>query len=163
MADSWITNWTVQLDDRTNDSEFFNNKDFQIREQSLEPDIQWAPSTQLTWKASYRLSVQKDQLSGSPFQSRNHNLSTELNWNKDSRTRLEQRFSYINVDFSGQANSPVGFAMLNGLQPGNNLIWNLNLNRQLGRNLQLQLSYEGRKTGTARVVHVGRAQVSAIF
>jgi hypothetical protein len=67
------------------------------------------------------------------------------------------------VDFTGATNSPVGFAILNGLQRGENFLWNLNLNRQLSKNIQLSLSYEGRKTGTAGVVHVGRAQVAATF
>lgn len=163
IAESWISNWNFQFDQRSSDSEFFNNKDYQIAERSVQSEIQWAPGPQLTWKAGYRLSFQEDQLSTEPLEAQSHDLNTELSWNKDSRTRLQQRLSYINVDFTGQANSPVGFAMLNGLQPGHNLIWNLSINRQLGRNLQLQLSYEGRKTGTAQTVHVGRAQVSAIF
>ncbi|MEM6379329.1 MAG: hypothetical protein AAF705_14060, partial [Bacteroidota bacterium] len=84
-------------------------------------------------------------------------------WNQNVRTNLKLRFSYIRVDFSGMANSPVGFALLNGLQNGNNNLWNISLDRQLGRNLRLQLTYEGRKTGLAPVVHVGRAQVAALF
>ena len=74
--------------------------------------------------------------------------------------RLEK---YVNINFMGETNSPIGFAMLNGLQNGRNFLWNINLDRRLSKNVQLSLSYEGRKTGTARVVHVGRAQVAATF
>jgi hypothetical protein len=69
----------------------------------------------------------------------------------------------VEVKFDGSPNSPVGFAMLNGLQRGQNFLWNLSLDRQLARNIQLRISYEGRKTGEARVVHTGRAQVAANF
>jgi hypothetical protein len=67
------------------------------------------------------------------------------------------------VDFDGPANSPVGFAILNGLQDGRNFLWSLTLDQQLAKNIQLRLSYEGRKTGEANVVHTGRAQVAANF
>jgi hypothetical protein len=54
--------------------------------------------------------------------------------------------------------------MLEGLQNGKNLLWNLTLDRQLSKTIQLNLTYEGRRTGTtARVVHIGRAQVRAVF
>jgi hypothetical protein len=69
----------------------------------------------------------------------------------------------VDIKLEGQANSPVGFALLNGLQPGRNWLWNISATRQLGTLLQLTLSYEGRQTGEAPTVHVGRAQVTAIF
>lgn len=162
-AENWISNLALELNDRSSDSEFFDNKDFRIVEQAMEPKVSWLPAPTFSLEAHYRLSNQEDQLRSEAFRSRFHKTGLELSWNKDARTSLQQSFSYIHVDFSGQANTPLGFAMLNGLQPGNNLIWNLGLNRQLGQNLQLQLSYEGRKTGMASMVHLGRAQVSAIF
>ena len=53
--------------------------------------------------------------------------------------------------------------MLEGLQDGKNYLWSLNLDRQLSKTVQMSLNYEGRKTGDNRVVHVGRAQVRAVF
>jgi len=53
--------------------------------------------------------------------------------------------------------------MLNGLQNGRNLLWDVTFDRQLAKNIQINLSYEGRKTGLAKVVHTGRAQVVANF
>ena len=76
---------------------------------------------------------------------------------------LRLNFSYINVNFSGNSNTPVGFAILNGLQRGQNFLWQLNLDRQLSNNLQMSVGYEGRKTGQARIIHVGRAQITALF
>ena len=162
-AESWLSNLAFEINERASDSEFFDNKDFQIVEQAVEPKISWLPLPAFSLEARYRWSNQEDQLRSEDFRSRSHDLGMELTWNKGTRTSLQNRLSYVNIDFTGQPNSPVGFAILNGLQPGNNLIWNLSLNRQLGNNLQLQLSYEGRKTGVAPVVHVGRAQISAIF
>nr|MBP8754577.1 hypothetical protein [Chitinophagales bacterium] len=73
------------------------------------------------------------------------------------------RFSFVKNAFVGEEDSPVGYAMLAGLRNGNNILWNLNFDRRLSQILQLTISYEGRKTGTAAIVHVARFQLRAIF
>ncbi len=70
--------------------------------------------------------------------------------------RVDQRFV-------GDPNSPVGFALLEGLRPGQSWIWNLTTDQQLGRSLQLSLRYDGRQLGGGRVVHTGQAQLQAVF
>ena len=90
-------------------------------------------------------------------------LNVEMTYNQTTTTAIRAKVSYINVNFSGQPNSPVGFVMLQGLQNGQNFLWNIGLDRQLGKNIQLRLNYEGRKTGTTRVIHIGRAQLTALF
>jgi hypothetical protein len=94
---------------------------------------------------------------------RQHELGAELTYTPAGNTAVRSKFSWIEVDFNGKPNSPVGFAILNGLQPGRNLLWNISVDRQIARNLQLRFSYEGRKTGVNQPVHVGRMQVSALF
>ena len=69
----------------------------------------------------------------------------------------------MDIQFDGEANSPVGFAFLQCLQNGKNYLWNLTLDRQVARNIRVGITYEGRKTGIAKVVHVGRAQVGMVF
>ncbi len=53
--------------------------------------------------------------------------------------------------------------MLEGLENGNNILWNLNFDRKLSQILELTISYEGRKTVSADVVHIGRLQMRAVF
>ncbi|GAB5555466.1 MAG: hypothetical protein Sapg2KO_50570 [Saprospiraceae bacterium] len=163
LGAAWVANLTAQLDRQENDSQFFDNKDYKINTESIEPDFSWIPNRNFSLKFNYQFAFKKNTLETGGETSRNQELGSELSWNQNVRTNLKARFSYIRVDFSGIANSPVGFALLNGLQNGNNTLWNLSLDRQLGRNLRLQLTYEGRKTGQAAVVHVGRAQVAALF
>jgi hypothetical protein len=76
---------------------------------------------------------------------------------------LRGKFSFIDVRYKGVKNIPVEFALLEGLQNGNNYLWQMSLEKTLKRNIQWNLSYEGRKTGIANIVHVGRAQVRANF
>jgi hypothetical protein len=76
---------------------------------------------------------------------------------------LRLKGTYADVQYTGAANSAVAFVMLEGLQNGKNFLWNLALDRQLSKSMQLSLQYEGRKTGINRVIHVARAQVRAVF
>jgi len=100
------------------------------------------------------------------------NWSAELIWNPTSKpnsqgfkaaTSLRLKGTFADVRYTGASNSAVAFAMLEGLQDGKNFLWNLTLDRQLSRSMQLSLNYEGRKTGENRVIHVARAQVRAVF
>jgi hypothetical protein len=53
--------------------------------------------------------------------------------------------------------------MLDGLLPGQNYLWNVDLTQRLSSFLELNFQYEGRKAGTSGVVHIGRAQIRALF
>ena len=93
----------------------------------------------------------------------NHDLNFEATFNNTSKSSLRLNLSFVKIDYDGERNSSIEFVMLNGLRDGNNYLWNLVFDRRLAKNIQLSFSYEGRKTGNANVVHVGRAQVRATF
>lgn len=80
-----------------------------------------------------------------------------------SATSVRGRCTYADVRYTGNPNTAVSYALLEGLQNGKNYLWSLQADRQLSKTMQLSIQYEGRKTGDNRVVHVGRAQVRAVF
>ncbi|MEL6988220.1 MAG: hypothetical protein AAGK97_10350 [Bacteroidota bacterium] len=67
------------------------------------------------------------------------------------------------MDYEDRGNSAVDFIILEGLKNGQNYLWSANFDQRLTDNIQLSISYNGRKTGSARVVHLGRAQIRATF
>lgn len=148
---------------RNNDSEFFNNKDYQIEFLKLAPKMTWLPHKNFRAILAYEYGDSQNTLLSGGETSINHDLNVEMTYNQTTSTSIRAKMSYITVNFSGEPNSPVGFSMLQGLQNGQNYLWNISLDRKLGKNIQLRLSYEGRKTGTANIIHVGRAQVAALF
>lgn len=159
--------WSIQAglksETRISDSEFFNNKDYRIANTVFDPQFTYQPSANLRFSFKYTFQNQKNQLPETGETSRQHDLKIETAFNKSVKMALRGSFSWVQIDFSGVENSPVGFAMLNGLKNGKNLLWNLGVDRQLAQNIRLNISYDGRKTGTNRLVHVGRVQVAAVF
>jgi hypothetical protein len=141
----------------------FDTKNFALQFWSFEPSVTWTPSKQFRWSFSGRYQVDQDQLRENGDEAISREIRTEVTYNRSVKTTLRGQVSLVGIEYSGNPSSPVGFAILNGLQPGRNVLWNLQLDQQLGKNLRLSLSYEGRQTGSARTVHVGRAQVAAVF
>ena len=92
-------------------------------------------------------------------------LGIELKYNKAQQSSLSAKFNFILFTYNGEANSSLSYEMLEGLQPGNNYTWNLTYQRTLANNIQLNLSYDGRKSESAagRIVHIGNVQVRAYF
>ncbi|MBS1935574.1 MAG: hypothetical protein JST96_16350, partial [Bacteroidetes bacterium] len=104
---------------------------------------------------------------GGYIKSNSSSLNTEVKYNILQSTSLLLKFTYSNITFdavsSNAINSPVGYVVLNGLLPGKNYLWNLDLTKKLGGNLELNIQYEGRKPGEGRTVHTGRASLRALL
>lgn len=92
-----------------------------------------------------------------------HELTAELNYNLLSTSSVRITISNINNLFEGDANSPAGFEMLQGLLPGSNQVWSLSLFRKLSNNLQLNFTYDGRAAANAPTIHTGRVQARLVF
>ncbi len=147
---------------RQADSEFFNQKDYKIRNYKVEPKFTYQHNKNFRIINSYKFQKGKNTIN---FQERIslHDINTEITFNQSSKTSIRSKFSFIAVDFIGENNTPVSFAMLEGLQNGLNYLWNISFDRKLSKNLLLSLNYEGRKTGEAKIIHVGRASIRATF
>ena len=153
----------VTFEERINDSEFFNTKDFDIEGLSVDPEFTFQPSKNSRFSFQYTYGNDRNTLPGAEERAQQHDLKFEAAFNRSAKTNIRSRFSLVQIRFRGAVNTPVAFAMLNGLQNGRNLLWNVNLNRQLTQNIRLNISYDGRKTGSNRLVHVGSVQVAAVF
>ena len=92
-----------------------------------------------------------------------HSLTGTCSWSQLTTTRVELSVSFNRIQFSGNTESPAGYSMLQGLSPGTNWLWHMGLIRRLAGNLEINLSYDGRKTGSARIIHTGTATLRAVF
>jgi len=171
LSQRWSAEADVTRSDKSTDNQAFDNRDFQIAAWEAGPKLTWLPSrsfritSNVQWKDSRNAIGQQES-------ARQINWNAELTWNPTARqntqgfraaTSLRSKFTLADIQYTGQSNTAVAFTMLEGLQNGKNFLWNLSLDRQLSKTVQMNLQYEGRKTGDNRVVHVGRAQVRAVF
>ena len=92
-----------------------------------------------------------------------NDLSVESVWNQASTSALRANLSLVLIKLEGARNPSLEFTMLEGLKDGTNWIWGLSYDRRLANNIRINVSYDGRKSGDARIVHTARAQVSAFF
>ncbi|MCB0685071.1 MAG: hypothetical protein KDC53_01060, partial [Saprospiraceae bacterium] len=145
------------------DSENFDNKDFKIQSYEIQPELNWQPSTSFRLTTKYRYADKQNQLNEGKDRASIHDLKSEATISKVSTSSLRGSLSLVLIEYQGPRNGSLEFAMLNGLKNGTNWIWGIGFDRRLANNIRLNLSYDGRKSGSARVVHTARAQVSAFF
>lgn len=146
-------------------SDFLDNRNYLVRQQSIGPELAIQPSTYFRSSVQYSY-TQKKALSDmeadeSAFL---HQLALNVRFARAIKTTLNAQVKYTNIDYNGLPNTPVGYEMLQALTKGHNVIWNINWLQKIGEGLQLTMVYEGRNSqGLNRVVHTGRMQVSALF
>jgi hypothetical protein len=90
-------------------------------------------------------------------------ITSELKWNVLNASVVNASFSLASVQYNHATNTPVAYAMLEGLQKGSNYLWSVSIERKLANNIEMSIIYDGRKTGTANIVHTGRASIRALF
>jgi hypothetical protein len=151
--------------DRISASDFLSNRNYNINQQLIGPELAWQPNPYFRTTASYSFTGKKN-VSNLEFDEKAqlHQLGLDLRYAKAIKTTLTGNFKLIQIDYNGIANSPVGYEMLQALTPGTNITWTFNWLQKIGEGLQMNLVYEGRNSqGLDRIVHVGRMQVSALF
>lgn len=156
-------NFTVNQGSKNYNSELFAQRNYQINYFELLPEFNYQFSTDLRLTLA---GVYGNQRNASEFggeKNQNVTFTTETRYNVLKKGVLTGRVSYINNRFTGESNSTIGYEMLSGLQIGNNYTWGLGLQRTIGNGIQLNISYEGRKSPEVNVVHTGNMQVRAYF
>jgi hypothetical protein len=115
----------------------------------------------------YKLSDKKNE-QGSGERSKANSLNTDVKYNILQSTSIMAKFTYTDITFTSldgvpNVNSSSSYIILEGLQPGKNYLWTLDLTKRLSNNLEFSMQYEGRKPGASRIVHIGRASIRALL
>ncbi|MEO6187302.1 MAG: hypothetical protein ABIO82_00165, partial [Ginsengibacter sp.] len=141
----------------------FANRNYRIEELSAEPSVSYI------YKSDFRVSLiytydSKKNIIELMEKAINNALTAEVRYNVLSNGTLNGRFTLNNISYKGgSANSTVGYILLDGLLPGKNYLWNVELTKRIAGNIEMNLQYEGRKPGDTRIIHTGRASIRAIL
>jgi hypothetical protein len=79
------------------------------------------------------------------------------------RNNLSTRVEWIENSLKGTVATSARFELLEGLQEGRNLVWNLMLVQYLSKILEFSLVYDGRASTRQPMIHSARIQLRALF
>jgi hypothetical protein len=139
------------------ESEFFSSRDFDIEFVTNDLSFQYQPGISFRIILKYLFSNENNR-SGKE-KSDKHDISCETRYSILNKGTVMGKLSYIRIKYNEDPNTPVAYEMLNGLQPGNNGIWEATFQRSLTGGLEMSINYTGRVSGKQKVIHYGGVQV----
>ena len=146
----------------------FDNRNYLVAHQSAEPRLNYTRGGNFRVVTGYRYAVKNNKVADMETY-RSHSLNGEVKYNILQSSSILGKFTMSDIAFGSRkngtanTNSTVSYIMLEGLMPGKNYLWNIDLTKRLSRSLEMTIQYEGRKPGSAKVVHIGRAALRAIL
>lgn len=158
---------------KANQSDFYSNLKYKFTYNELNTDFnyQFQTTARVDIKYDFALKVNPNDSVGNQT-AQIHKVTLEGRYNRLKKSTITASLSYATIQYrdKGYTNEQLQYAMLDGLQNGNNLIWSLAFSQNLTANIQLTIGYDGRMTGfqpgdksTMNPVHTGRAELRALF
>ncbi len=146
-----------------NASDALITRNFSFSITEAEPELNWQYEAKFRIAGRYLYAQKTNAAELGGEEAIIHQLTLDSRYTVVVKSNINLRLSYADVNYSGNDSNSLAYAMLAGLRNGNNLIWTLAWERRLGSNMQLSITYDGRKAGDNPMVHIGQAQLRAIF
>lgn len=162
IAESWLL--TLQSDFETNESlsENFTSKNYNFDETRFNPKLSYLFNDNSRFDIFYQYANKENTIGGLETL-KQQKYGTSFTLSSNLKNTIIGEFNYFSNNYNGNANTPVSYQMLEGLQPGKNFTWSLLAQKKLTTFLDLNLSYFGRKTQTSKTIHTGTVQLKAYF
>lgn len=153
----------VEIQTKTNTNQFFANRNYNYSTRSVFPELfyQHIKGFRMGLFYKYLEAANAKDLGGE--EAYIAEVGTEFRYFVVNKGNIDARLVYHSINYKGNANSPLAFDLLNGLSNGDNITWNLGFGGKMAGNIQINLTYEGRKTQTFKTIHIGRAEARYIF
>ncbi len=158
----WLFDLNTSLSNTDSESTVYTNRNYEIETYELSPKISYFFDRKLRFDGSYTFKDKENTKSA--FETLEmHKLNLGGQYTNQNKITVLGNLGYILNSFEGSVNSVVGYQMLEGLQPGSNLTWNLSMQKRFLSYLDLDFNYTGRKSETSNTIHSGTVQVRASF
>ena len=162
FATSWLVNLKSSLEKNESLSENFASRNYIIDEVRFQPKLSYLFNENARFDVFYQY-TSKDNTVGNMETLLQNNYGVSFTYNNAQKVALTGEINFFDNTFDGNANTPVSYQMLEGLQPGKNFTWSLLAQKKLTTFLDLNLNYFGRKTETSKTIHTGTVQLKAYF
>ncbi len=155
---------TTSIGSLLNESDFLDSRNFEIISNSYRPQLIWQPSNVFRAVGSFERRTKRNQFVESSSETATSKIyMAEITWNQTGIGSVRGSFSVLQIDFTGDPTSYLGYLLLDALQPGSNQTWQVNWQQKLSKGMQISLLYNGRKSEDAGAIHTGNVQVTAFF
>ncbi len=141
----------------------FDNRNYLIKTVSVEPKLTFTSGSVFRIASSLRSDWKKGSSSAGNEPCNIQSINLESKYNVLQSAVVNAKLTFSNIAYNGPTNSTVAFIILDGLQPGKNILWSADFTKRLANSLELNFQYEGRKPGSGNTVHIGRASLRALF
>ena len=156
------TSLEVKQGKRRYQSELFTERNYLIKSLELIPELQYQFNNNFRWSfnGAYR---QLDNRINNLEKAHNYKIGSDFRYNLAMKGVLISGINLIQNNFKGNNNTSLAYEMLEGLQPGNNIIWTAGIQRNITQGVQMNLNYEGRKSAVVKTIHNASIQFRAFF
>lgn len=162
-AASWTININSVSGRKSYSSQFFSTNNFNFTYYETRPKVTYQLSNNLRMSALFTYYSAGNAQELGNEKATNREAGAEFRYNILEKGVLTAKLSQFRVNFDGNVNSQVGFDMLQGLQKGNNMLWNLTFQQRLSNSIQINVVYDGRKSEGFDTVHTARFEARYIF
>ncbi len=162
FANYWLVEFSGISSNNSLNTENFSNRNYSLNTYEFQPKISFLQNENNRLTTFYHLKNKENKLEGFEVL-KQQKIGVEYFYINNKKNQISANVNLFLNDFTGDANTPVAYQMLEGLQPGQNFTWNFLFNQKLNNFLQLNLNYIGRKSEESRAIHTGSVQLKAIF
>jgi hypothetical protein len=159
---TWLLSFAGQGGKSSSVAEEYIGKDYTINNYQLMPKVSYIFSRNASWDLFYEYQNQINKIEGMETLDQQR-IGTSFTYASQKQFTASGEFSLYKNDFAGNQNSAAAYQMLEGLQPGQNLMWRLLLQKNLTQFLDINVNYQGRKSETSSTIHTGNIQLRAYF
>lgn len=159
---SWLVTLTTEANTSATYSENYAGRNFRLNGKEGESKVSYLFSKNASWDVFLQFKEVSNRLGDQEKLSQTRwGTSFSFTGSKDFTANGE--VALLRNGYSGNTLSPVAYTMLEGLQPGQNTTWRLLVQKTLTQYLDLNISYQGRKSEGTKAIHTGSIQLRAFF
>lgn len=144
-------------------SDFLTGRNYSIGFYEIKPELSWQPGVNFRFSVNYTYLYKQNLPEYGGQRTINNNYGTEIRFSTPDKGSFLANFNYVLIDYNGEQNTSLAFEMLDALKNGKNYTWSASWQQSLTKNLQLNLTYNGRKSENNKMIHTGGVQVRAFF
>lgn len=142
-------------------SQAFAFKNYSIDGISNSLRLELTPNIANRFDIQYNIADRSNTLSHNSVNS--HSVSTSFQYSKAQTGNLNISLRYVYNIFSGNANDHSNYELLEGFQPGKNLVWQIGSIISISKHFQITIQYHGRTAPSINTIHTGSVMAKVYF